>query len=251
MPAPIPQKLEYRLDVMDLLHDYGFTDENLVKDGYFTEAELQDIRDYKPLTMTTLSTICSLAGRDIDDVIGMPTKGKHIMANWVIEEMEHFPNANPRVLQFIQNAITHIPGKEHTMLEFFTCGYCYYFALMLQHTFGGTLCIPGCRGHVVWLDGTNPEKDVAYDAYGVYDNYDPEDINECLIPVQFFGPMIFDLLHLGTDADCFYSTKLDFSVVKNWYATYRDHLRAPVGSTDENPLGINADKLGPWVNPNP
>lgn len=221
------EQLEYRLDIMDALEECGFPEENLLRHKHLTKTEIQALKDYRPVSMRTLSKLCWLLDRDIDEVIGMPNpnkNGDHIRAVWVSEELEHFPGSNRLVLEFIQDAVTRIPGKEHTIVQFFSQGYCYYFALMLQHNFGGTICVPGCRGHVVWVDGTDPDTDIAYDVYGVYDNYDPKDIDNCLIPVDFFGPLIYDMLH-SPAKDAFYSESADFEIIKHWYDDYRKGKR--------------------------
>lgn len=73
---------------------------------------------------------------------------------------------------------------------FFLNGYCYYFAQILNTAFsGGTVCWSVDRGHIVWLDGTDLENDIAYDITGVYEDY------EELRPVSYLGTTLIDFLH--------------------------------------------------------
>jgi hypothetical protein len=71
-------------------------------------------------------------------------------------------------------------------------GYCYYFAKMLQFTYGrGTVCLTAPFGHFVWLDGTN-EKDTAYDIEGLYSMKDHDAYY--LIPEDYLGDFIYDFM---------------------------------------------------------
>ena len=101
---------------------------------------------------------------------------------------------NQNVLNFIEN-VTTFPdyGGDNSLQidHLFSAGYCFYFAVMLQSAFGGTICWPEGHSHIVWLDGDDLEHDVAYDIGGVYYDY------EKLRPISYLGNMIVDFKHNG------------------------------------------------------
>ena len=51
------------------------------------------------------------------------------------------------------------------------------------------ICWSVNRGHIVWLDGTDLQNDIAYDITGVYKDY------EELRPISYLGTTIVDFLH--------------------------------------------------------
>lgn len=103
---------------------------------------------------------------------------------------------NMEVIKFI-DSITDFPDRNGKVSEnidhLFCAGYCYYFANMLQLAFGGTVCWVQDRGHVVWLDGNDVDKDVAYDVTGVYTDY------EKLWPIEYLGDTVVNFLHNGEE----------------------------------------------------
>lgn len=104
-----------------------------------------------------------------------------------------YKNVNMKVLQFI-NEITFFPNldcnSDGCIDHLFSNGYCYYFAQILNTAFqGGTICWSVDRGHIVWLDGTDLQNDIAYDITGVYEDY------EELRPVSYLGTTLVDFLH--------------------------------------------------------
>lgn len=113
--------------------------------------------------------------------------------------MEQKKKINADVLEFIRKIREH---KDHSgnmsesITDLFASGYCYYFAVLLQHVYGGEICWVEGRGHIVWLDGNDLEHDIAYDIYGVYDDYDR------LRPISYLGDMIQDFLHTGEEYVC-------------------------------------------------
>ena len=104
-----------------------------------------------------------------------------------------YKNVNMKVLQFI-NEITFFPNldcnSDGCIDHLFSNGYCYYFAQILNTAFqGGTICWSVDRGHIVWLDGTDLQNDIAYDITDVYEDY------EELRPVSYLGTTLVDFLH--------------------------------------------------------
>lgn len=102
------------------------------------------------------------------------------------------PQCREDVIHFIANILFHDPGKHHTeepYYDLFACGYCYYFALMLQHAFGGKMMWHVGYGHIVWVD----ENDVAYDIGGIFEEASPNDGG--LIPVEDLGSQLENFLH--------------------------------------------------------
>lgn len=104
-----------------------------------------------------------------------------------------YKNVNMKVLQFI-NEITFFPNldcnSDGCIDHLFSNGYCYYFAQILNTAFqGGTICWSVDRGHIVWLDGTDLQNDIAYDITDVYEDY------EELHPVSYLGTTLVDFLH--------------------------------------------------------
>ena len=111
------------------------------------------------------------------------------------KENDKYKNVNMQVLEFIAE-ITFFPNLDCTsdgcIDHLFLNGYCYYFAQILNTAFpGGTICWSVDRCHIVWLDGTDLENDIAYDITGVYEDY------EELRPVLYLGTTLIDFLHNG------------------------------------------------------
>lgn len=216
-------ELEYKLDVLRELRAHGYSVAYLQKEELLSTKTIQQLRRYEMVSPTDLEMVCNLLHCDICDIIQMSThrRAPHVMADWISRQLTGHPQADVNVLQFIQDCITRVPGREDAILRLFTNGYCYYFAMMLSWAFErGTLCVPGFKSHIVWLDGTDPDTNIAYDAYGVYDNYEPGDINNCLIPVTFFGPLIYDVLHSPAKKG-FRSLNSYKSIVSKWYTAYK------------------------------
>lgn len=104
---------------------------------------------------------------------------------------------NSHITDFIEKFID-FPDYDGTVNSshiehIFGSGYCYYFAEMLRLAFGGTVCWVQDRSHIVWLDGTDLENDIAYDINGVYKDYTR------LWPVSYLGDMIDDFKALELD----------------------------------------------------
>lgn len=101
-----------------------------------------------------------------------------------------FMETDEKVIEFIVDFIFHgknIPGSEHVMYHQFACGYCYYFAVMLQNAFpGGQICVCYPFGHIVYI-----YKGVAYDIDGV----SGAEVDE-YIPIEHFGKAVNDFKHI-------------------------------------------------------
>ena len=93
------------------------------------------------------------------------------ITNWVDEQKEKYPEANTEILKFIGKTASWNTDKDteykNTPECFFSSGYCYYFAVMLQHLFEGELMWHKFHSHIVFTDKNN----VSYDAHGVFDDY--------------------------------------------------------------------------------
>lgn len=114
-----------------------------------------------------------------------------MIKKWTGPIKERYPGYDDDVLFFIAYIRFHSGYEGEEVIErLFASGYCYYFALMLQDAFKrGVVCNNG-RSHFVWLDGTNPNTDIAYDISGVYADY------EVLIPAKAMGECIYDFVHV-------------------------------------------------------
>lgn len=94
-------------------------------------------------------------------------------------------------LDFINDFV----GDSEEIRSKFRNGYCYYFAKMLQFTYGrGIVCFTAPFGHFVWVDGTN-ENDKAYDIEGLYNMKDHDAYY--LIPEEYLGEFINDFMPNG------------------------------------------------------
>lgn len=104
--------------------------------------------------------------------------------------------ANTEVLGFIFDFSHHLisPASTDTIMDLFSSGYCYHFAMILKDMFGGEVCWLKYRSHIVWYD---TESKLCYDIYGVFDDYYDEE----LIPVKEMGQFLEDFKHRGHDKD--------------------------------------------------
>lgn len=97
---------------------------------------------------------------------------------------------NMHVIAFI-DAVVNFPGvngKSSTIItQFFSAGYCYYFANILKMAFGGRVCWVQDYSHIVWVDcKANATLDdiqasIAYDITGVFEEYTR------LWPIEYLG----------------------------------------------------------------
>ena len=111
------------------------------------------------------------------------------------KENDKYKNVNMQVLEFIAE-ITFFTNLDCTsdgcIDHLFLNGYCYYFAQILNTAFpGGTICWSVDRGHIVWLDGSDLQNDIAYDITGIYEDY------EELRPVSYLGTTLIDFFRNG------------------------------------------------------
>lgn len=105
---------------------------------------------------------------------------------------------NLEVIKFI-DAVANFPdldGHQGTHITHLFCnGYCYYFANMLKTAFGGRICWPQDRGHIVWVDCDEDcsvnelQNAIAYDITGVFQDY------KRLWPVEYLGETIAGFIH--------------------------------------------------------
>lgn len=109
---------------------------------------------------------------------------------WIEQQKREQPKANVTVLTFITKILFHNgSSKEKTndIYTLFACGYCYYFARMLEDAFpGGTICWAAPFGHITYqYDG------MFYDIGGVYQGE-----ATAQIPIDRLGDAINDFRHI-------------------------------------------------------
>jgi len=91
---------------------------------------------------------------------------------------KQYPGVRKDVIEFISNIIgSETYNRNDSIESFFSCGYCYYFAIMLQSNFEGQIVWNLGHSHVLWMDETG----CAYDIHGVFDDYNDYE----LIPICF------------------------------------------------------------------
>ena len=94
------------------------------------------------------------------------------------------------VLQFIaefRDASKELGTDDMGVVSVFTCGYCYYFAVILKTAFNrGRICIADPYDHIVWVD----DNGTAYDIDGV--NYEWDD----LLPIDFSVRELPSFMHV-------------------------------------------------------
>lgn len=104
---------------------------------------------------------------------------------------DEYKDYDTQVVTFIANIIYDKRNDECSLTQFFSSGYCYYFATMLKTAFNrGKLCLTEPIAHIVWVD----DNGLAYDVNGPYlpSNHDCE----CLTDVDFLEDTIFDFMHV-------------------------------------------------------
>ena len=146
------------------------------------------------------SLLCAIRKEIADMVSMMPTVTTHALIDpskknveatkssydckydkwWVDVQLRRYPFARQDVLTFI-SAINEFENKPADSKEkksgspefqssieklFGTC-FCYYFALMLQDAFGGSMVYCRTMDHIAWMD----ENGVIYSIYGVCEDY--------------------------------------------------------------------------------
>ena len=137
-------------------------------------------------------------------------------------------DADPAVLGFILGFLSHEGDKMYEALQhLFRSGYCYYFANLLKLAFDrGQICLAYPYGHIIWLDGSDETRDIAYDAEGVCQEY------EHLIPVAYLGDTVQDFMHVpGKEA--FADKAKCEQIYQAWLA---DQKAAAAGQSPQPPL---------------
>lgn len=99
---------------------------------------------------------------------------------WMQSQLKHHPNARYDVINFIGNILykniseyseIDLVSYSDSVVELFTNGYCYYFAVILKDAFGGSIYRRIGYSHIVWKD----ENDIFYDINGVVEDCTRED----------------------------------------------------------------------------
>ena len=116
------------------------------------------------------------------------------LKEWVEEQKEQYPDADTDILRFIGETASWNTDTEtdykNTPECLFSNGYCYHFAVMLQHLFGGEIMWHKFHSHIVYMD----DKQIPYDAHGVFDDYEEGE----LLPVSVLSDVDLKLFqHVG------------------------------------------------------
>lgn len=133
-----------------------------------------------------------------------------LYSDWFYDQVRQFPGVREEVLHFIGSLVTHLNTPESTSCieSVFSSGYCYYFALMLQHNFGGDIMWHYGYSHIVWLDSD----EIAYDIHGVFNDYAEHD----LVPVDLLGSGLNNFLHVTDIPETPEEINLIHKRVKEW-----------------------------------
>lgn len=112
------------------------------------------------------------------------------------------PTANREVLTFIYEFIE-IHDRDgnfmgDAIIDNFSAGYCYYFALILKDAFGGEMMWVKGRGHVVWYDTVSQ---MVYDICGVYVPDISSDGSGEPVPLDLLKENLESFRHRGHDND--------------------------------------------------
>lgn len=81
------------------------------------------------------------------------------------------------VINFIADMLYNTGADPISVHRLFKCGYCYHFAVILEHEFGGRIYWVRNCGHMVWVD----ENNLAYDIEGYRNDLD---IDEHLATIE-------------------------------------------------------------------
>lgn len=103
--------------------------------------------------------------------------------DWIRDLLREHENANQDALRLIYSL-----SHSDAMRRFFSSGYCYYLARMLQELTGeGTVCWHRSHGHILWVD----QYGYPYDIYGFFKDYNGGD----MVDVSVLGDIINDMKH--------------------------------------------------------
>lgn len=93
--------------------------------------------------------------------------------NWIDSIINKHPNADVEILSFIHTLTeTRNADEASTIIKFYTSGYCYHFAKMLEDAFEGQVMWLYDRSHMVFM----AKNRVCYDAYGVFNDYQDDEL---------------------------------------------------------------------------
>lgn len=109
--------------------------------------------------------------------------------DWLATILTQYPGANEEVLNFISDVIFRYEyDKMNAVLhDFFSNGYCYHFAVMLNNMFPkGKIMWLFKRGHIVWYDAISR---ACYDITDVYIDYTEGELMDldCLASYELAG----------------------------------------------------------------
>lgn len=124
----------------------------------------------------------------------VPNELTRKLYRYVKDMLEICPDADPKVLQFISNLVSHVADDDSTyevIRSTFRAGYCWHFAHILETAFGrGEVCWAAPYGHFVWVD----DNGIAYDVEGL--NQGEQYYN---IPEEYLGGYTTDFKHVPGD----------------------------------------------------
>ena len=106
------------------------------------------------------------------------------------DERFNDPNVDKRIIEFIDNILTNrhrINEGSGEIYDLFACGYCFYFAKILEIAFpGGSIVWCAPFAHIAYL-----YNGIVYDIHHIYDGE-----AEYFIPIKYLEKHISDFMHI-------------------------------------------------------
>lgn len=116
--------------------------------------------------------------------------------DFVEDNLELNPKANKDILHWIASFVYRqednigLTNTSKAIIEHFSSGYCYHFAIMLNAIFAkGTVCWAAPFDHIVWVDKNN----IPYDVTGAF----VTNAKCLLIPIEYMGELLNEFKHVG------------------------------------------------------
>ena len=146
-----------------------------------------------------------------------------------------FPNVSKDILEFIANIVSQEGfGPNAAIINLFSNGYCYYFALMLKDAFGGELYADIDKQHILWKDTREGN------SYGLF--YDIHGAHKCkkqYMPIELLYDSLECYRHRGKDHELFIEIE-----------EYKEIHNITSGELNEKVFGIIPDNMKSYPYPN-